>query len=212
MQCCRSDRALWAGAASALPRVVQFQQFWSDEKASECKGLSNSRKQPLHKAYDSIHVKLREYCLELRRLYSLIKTTLSKSTDLTEDAVIKAAIKGCRALKTKQLGQIYIILATCMGTPQSPHKQFTYEFYDSEGEFQCIKMTPLELFADLGTAFAPGDHIVMEHFPHYQSGKLYLQEQTQNIQGAREHTFVNTEMEDLEHAVVRILKADMPVK
>lgn len=99
----------------------------------------------------------------------------------------------------------------CLGTPPCANEKYTYEFYDKKGQYQAFKMTPLELYADLAPAFKPDQTISLVNQPNYELGKLYTVDRSQNVFGGRKTEYVNTEIEDLVQAVIKMIKADEPV-
>lgn len=156
-------------------------------------------------------VQLREHSLELRRLFQHTKTTILETTSLDDGAAIKAAVRACRARKEEQLSEIYTIITMCLGTPPSPHDKVTYEFYDKKGQYQSFRMTPLELFADLAPAFKPADCVSLVNQPNHELGKLYTVDRAQNVYGGKKTEYINTDIENLEQAVIKMIKADEPV-
>lgn len=109
------------------------------------------------------------------------------------------------------MGEIYTILSTCLGTPPAPDQRFTFDYYDKDGAYQDLKTTPLELFANLAPDFEPQDYVVIQNYPHRELGKLFTIDRWQNVKGGRQPLAVNTHIEDLEEAVIRMIKADIPV-
>lgn len=154
---------------------------------------------------------LREFALELRAMYATTMPILTGAGAMSEYAAAHLAIKACRARKQEQMGEIYVILATCLGTPPSPRKRFSYDFYDKDGKHQNLKMTPLEMFADLADGFKPQEYLTLWHRPDLQPAHRYKFDGDTNVVGAKGIEAVNTTMEVIEDAIVRMIKADLAV-
>lgn len=149
--------------------------------------------------------------MELRRLYHSTKAVVLETTGLSQSEAAQAAVRACRARKEEQLSEIYTIITMCLGTPPSPHEKYTYEFYDKKGQYQSFKMTPLELLADLAPAFKPAEYVSIVNQPNHELGKLYTVDRAQNVWGGRKTQYINVEMDHLEQAVIKMIKADEPV-
>jgi bleomycin hydrolase len=197
-----TDGGEWAFAIDLFERYGLVPQPLCPESFSS----SNSAKMD-----ELVNTKLREYSLELRKLYAHTKQTVLAQTQLTQASAEAAAVSACRIRKTEQLGEIYTVLSMCLGTPPSPNKQFKYEFYDKKGQYHLLETTPLELYKALEPVFKPADNISLVNQPNHELGKLYVMERGHNVYGGRDLLYVNTEIEDLEQAVVKLLKADEPV-
>lgn len=156
-------------------------------------------------------VQLRQHSLELRKIYETTMPVLTGSAGMTEEAAAQIALRTCRTRKKAQLGEIYTILATCLGTPPTPRKAFSYDFYDKNGQYQSLKMTPLELVADLAPAFKPKDHLTLWHRPDLPSAQRFNLTYVTNVQKSTGLDVVNTSIEVMENAVVKMIKADQPV-
>lgn len=144
-------------------------------------------------------------------MYNRTKNVILETTGLGQVEAIRAAVQACRTRKEEQLSEIYTIITMCLGTPPSANEKYTYEFYDKKGQYQSFKMTPLELYADLAPAFKPEDTISLVNQPNHELGKLYTVDRSQNVVGGRKTQYVNTQIEDLEQAVIKMIKADQPV-
>lgn len=147
----------------------------------------------------------------MRKIYQHTKCVCSQTNATDEEAAIKAAVRACRDRKEEQLREIYTILAICLGTPPSPDKKFTYEFYDKKGDFQSLNMTPLEMLADLAPAFKLSDCITLVNHPHLEVDKLYTVDRMQNVYGGKRTEYINLSIDKLEEAVINMIKADEPV-
>lgn len=148
---------------------------------------------------------------ELRRLYKHTKNVALQTANLSQAEAITAAVHACRARKEEQLSGVYTIITMCLGTPPSATEKYTYEFYDKKGQYQSFEMSPLELYADLAPAFKPQDTISLVNQPNHELGKLYTVERSQNVVGGKKTEYVNMQIEDLEQAVIKMIKADEPV-
>ena len=155
--------------------------------------------------------KLREFVLELQAMYTTNMPVLTGAGGMTEEAAAYLVLRACKKRKGEQMGVIYVILATCLGTPPSPKKRFSYDFYDKDGKHQNLQMTPLEMFADLAEGFKPQEHLTLWHRPDLEPAHRYEYENETNVVGGKGLDAVNTTMEVMEDAVVKMIQADLPV-
>lgn len=156
-------------------------------------------------------VQLRQHALELRKIYETTMPVLTGPAGMTQEAATQIALRTCRTRKKAQLGDIYTILATCLGTPPTPRKAFSYDFYDKKGKYQSLKMTPLELAANLAPAFKPKDYLTLWHRPDLPSAQHINLTYVTNVQKSTGRDAANTTIEVMEDAVVKMIKADQPV-
>lgn len=144
-------------------------------------------------------------------MYKHTKSVILETTSLGQAEAVRAASGACRARKDEQLSEIYTIITMCLGSPPAANEKMKYEFYDKSGKYQTFTMTPLELYADLAPAFKPDDTISIVNQPNHELGKLYTVDRSQNVVGGRKTQYVNIAIEELEQAVIKMIKADEPV-
>src|SRR6266516_5174653 len=81
------------------------------------------------------------------------------TTKLREDALVLRAkstkslsYSSLSSLKDEMLREIHLILTITLGPPPKPSKDFTWEFYDSNGKFHSIKTSPLKFSQELSSS------------------------------------------------------------
>lgn len=154
--------------------------------------------------------KLREYSLELRAIYKESQHAM-KSVDKSASEKAKMAIDACRSRKTQQMSEIYSILVMTLGAPPKPADTFRYEFYDKDKKFKLIESTSIELLKSLAPIFVPQDCISLINDPRNPLDELYTVQRLGNVWNARPVLYANTEPEVLEEAMIKMLKADLPI-
>lgn len=158
--------------------------------------------------------KLREYSLELREIYKTRLSLLQQQPSIShlgQEEVTELALRACRSRKTAQMGEIYTILAMMCGVPPKADEKLSFEFYDKNQKYQCLKATPKELYKSIESSFKASECISLINDPRNETSKLYTVQRLGNVWGARPVLYVNTESEALEKTVVKMLKADVPV-
>lgn len=143
--------------------------------------------------------KLREYALVLRQLAQ------QKGSDKAE--ALLAEKKG------KFMQEIHYILTIMSGPPPSPDEKFTWDYYDANGKFHKLSLTPKEFASSLSSKEATracGGTDVHELFslvndPRNEYGRLLTVDRLGNVVGGRPITYVNVDMD------VRVLSPTIPV-
>jgi bleomycin hydrolase len=86
--------------------------------------------------------KLREYALELRKLYDQAQVTLS-SLDKSDEEKKKLAILSARKRKEEQMEEVYRVLAIALGAPPKPNDAITWEYYDKDKKYHKVETSPV---------------------------------------------------------------------
>lgn len=131
--------------------------------------------------------KLREDALELRRL-------AAKSVN---------ARSSLGSVKEKMMREIHLILTLMLGPPPNPSKEFTWEYYDKNDKFQCVKTTPLRFASELSSGEsirANSGTDINEVFslvndPRNKYNELLSVSRLGNVVGLRGIRYVNVDME-----------------
>ncbi|KAI0046257.1 peptidase C1B bleomycin hydrolase [Auriscalpium vulgare] len=157
---------------------------------------------PLNKL---LKLKLREHELVLRRLHS----SLRAASPALADAEVVATL---RAKKEELLSEVYTIMSATLGVPPRPNDAFVWEYYDKDGKAGRWEGTPKEFLK----AFENKTHKVSDSFslindPRNEYSKLYTVDKLGNVWGGRPVLYVNTEIVNLKNAVIKSLKAGLPV-
>lgn len=107
------------------------------------------------------------------------------------------------------MASVWATISAALGSPPKPDEEFTWEYYDKAGKFGSFKGTPREfLRAHCGT---PTQSFSLIHDPRNPSEKLYTVAELGNVWAAREVLYVNTGIARLKAAVVKCVKAGVPV-
>lgn len=135
----------------------------------------------------------------------------SKSGSETKSGWKDQAIKICRARKKQQMSEVYRILAMLLGVPPNPTDKLRFDFTDKDKKFKSITMTPLEYYKSLAPEFDVDDLVVLANDPRHSTGKVYSAQLSDSFVGGRTSKYLNVEAEQLEDAVVKMIKEDMAV-
>jgi bleomycin hydrolase len=151
-----------------------------------------------------LKTKLREHSLVLRKL--------SKSLRLNSNMSDTEILASLRSKKEELLGEIYTIMAATLGTPPKPDAPFTWDYYDADSKPHTWKGTPLQFYKEFVDKRAdPAQSFSLINDPRNAYGKLYTVDKLGNVWGGRPVLYVNTEIDDLKQAVVKMIKAGLPV-
>ncbi|EKM54436.1 uncharacterized protein PHACADRAFT_174941 [Phanerochaete carnosa HHB-10118-sp] len=154
-----------------------------------------------------LKTKLREHALILRALHqSLLRAGHDGA----------AAASAARAKKEELMKEVYTIMTAALGVPPLPraHGQsepFVWDYYDKDGKPGHWEGTPQEFYAIAKGEHSPKDSFSLIHDPRNAFGKLYTVDKLGNIWGARPVLYVNTKIDDLKQAVVKMIQAGVPV-
>jgi bleomycin hydrolase len=121
--------------------------------------------------------------------------------------------------KAQFMREIHRILTLMLGPPPSPNSEFTWEYYDGDSKYHCVKKTPLRFSADLsdpstiralsGTDVHSLFSLVNDPRNKYMS--LLSVDRLGNVFGGRPITYVNVDMATIKSATIAMLRAGLPV-
>ncbi|CAL1707521.1 unnamed protein product [Somion occarium] len=152
-----------------------------------------------------LKTKLREHALILRSLASSLR---SSPRALSEEAVLATL----RAKKESLMKEVYTIMSATLGVPPSADEKFVWDYYDKDGKAAKWEGTPQEFYRSVATdKYPPADSFSLINDPRNEYGKLYTVDKLGNLWGGRPVLYVNTEIEQLKNAVVKMIKAGLPV-
>jgi bleomycin hydrolase len=135
-------------------------------------------------------------------------SSLRSNPSLSEES-IRATL---RSKKEELMAEVYTIMTATLGVPPKPDAPFTWDYYDAEGKAHTWKGTPLEFYkAFYAKSYAPSDCFSLINDPRNDYGKLYTVDKLGNVWGGRPVLYVNTKIDDLKMAVVKMVKAGIPV-
>ncbi|KAF1956956.1 peptidase C1B, bleomycin hydrolase [Byssothecium circinans] len=153
-----------------------------------------------------ITTKLREDAIRLRSLAS----------SASSPEALKSTVA---AEKEKMLREIHLILTLMLGPPPAPNEPFTWEYYDSDGNFKSIKTRPTAFAKELSdsrTVRALGGTDVHRLFslvndPRNPYNRLLSVKRLGNVWEGRPVTYVNVDMTIIKNACIDMLKKGFPV-
>ena len=147
--------------------------------------------------------RLRADALALRRLAS--SPTVSRSELTTK--------------REAMLRDVHRILTLTLGPPPSPVAPFAWEFYDADGTFRSLKITPQALAAELSSSASVAANngvrvhalFSLVHDPRNAYHTLLSVSRLGNVVEGRPITYVNVPIPTMKAACVKMLRAGMPV-
>lgn len=154
--------------------------------------------------------KLREYALELRELHATAMRSLADVQGKGIEAKREIAVQSARKRKEELMEEVYTILAISCGTPPKPDDEFTWEYLTEDKQFRSITTTPRKFYKEHVKVDA-SRAISLVHDPRTPMNKLVTVSRLGNVTGARPVLYVNTEIEGLKDAAIKLLKQDVPV-
>ncbi|THU87711.1 peptidase C1B, bleomycin hydrolase [Dendrothele bispora CBS 962.96] len=150
-----------------------------------------------------LKTKLREDALALRKL-----STELKASSMSAQTVTVAL----RAEKEKQMKEIYKIMTAVLGVPPMPNEKFVWEYYDADGKVGRWEGTPLEYYKAFSSKHYPAkDSFSLVNDPRNDYSQLITIDKLGNFWGGRRILYVNTEIENMKAAVIKMIKAGVPV-
>ncbi|KAI0699227.1 peptidase C1B, bleomycin hydrolase [Cytidiella melzeri] len=157
-----------------------------------------------------LKTKLREHALVLRSLASSFRASTG-SSELTS-----SHLAALRAKKEELMKEVYTVMSAILGVPPLPENggkapKFVWEFYDKDGKPGSWEGTPKEFYEIAKGDYSPADSFSLIHDPRNDYGKLYTVDKLGNLWGGRPVLYVNTEIDNLKNAVVKLIKAGQPV-
>ncbi|OCH87297.1 peptidase C1B bleomycin hydrolase [Obba rivulosa] len=164
--------------------------------------LHSSLSSPLNSL---LKTKLREHALILRDLSSSLRAS---SPHLSEDAILRTL----RAKKEDLMKEVYTVMSAVLGVPPKPDQKLVWDYYDKDGKAGTWEGTAREFYKTFAIdKYSPSDSFSLINDPRNEYGKLYTVDKLGNIWGARPVLYVNTQIENLKAAVVKMVKAGQPV-
>ncbi|KAL6310322.1 peptidase C1B bleomycin hydrolase [Sparassis latifolia] len=152
-----------------------------------------------------LKTKLREHALVLRSLASSLR---SAAQPLSEEAILSAL----RAKKEALMKEVYTVMSATLGVPPKAHEKFVWEYYDKDGKSGHWEGTALEFYKTFAIdKYSPSESFSLINDPRNEYGRLYSVDKLGNVWGGRPVLYVNTVMDDLKNAVVKMVKAGQPV-
>ncbi len=121
-------------------------------------------------------MKLREYNCELRALNS----------SLDADNVSPAhAVDAMRRRKDEMMKSVYDILCICLGTPPKADEKLSWEYYDRDGKFCKMEVSPSEFYHKYTGPHMAGDSFSLINDPRNKYDTLYSVDRLGNVWGGR---------------------------
>ncbi|KAF2642752.1 bleomycin hydrolase [Massarina eburnea CBS 473.64] len=153
-----------------------------------------------------ITTKLREDAIRLR--------TIASRANSPE--ALKSTVA---ALKEKMLREVHLILTLMLGPPPAANEPFTWEYYDSDGNFKSVKTRPTAFAKELSdsrTVRMLGGTDVHRLFslvndPRNPYNRLLSVKRLGNIWEGHPVTYVNVDMTTMKNACIDMLKKGFPV-
>jgi len=163
--------------------------------------LHSSLSAPLNKL---LKTRLREHALILRALAKSLRAS---------SVAEPAARATLRAKKEALLREVYTVMTATLGAPPLPDAKFTWDYYDKDGKALTWEGTPKQFYKEFANSkqYPVKDSFSLINDPRNEYKKLYTVDKLGNVWGGRPVLYVNTEIQDLKDAVVKSLKAGLPV-
>ncbi|KAK7687096.1 hypothetical protein QCA50_009597 [Cerrena zonata] len=151
-----------------------------------------------------LKLKLREHAIILRNMAS----SLRSSETLSEESIMASL----RAKKETLMKEIYTVMSATLGVPPPADEKFVWDYYDKDGKPATWEGTPKEFYRTLAVdKYSPADSFSLINDPRNAYSKLYTVDKLGNLWGGRPVLYVNTEIDQLKAAVVKMIKAGQPV-
>ncbi|KZV71198.1 peptidase C1B bleomycin hydrolase [Peniophora sp. CONT] len=150
-----------------------------------------------------LKTRLREHALILREL------TQSLRSQGVSAASAQATL---RAKKEELIAEVYNVMTATLGVPPLPDATFTWDYYDKDGKPHTWEGTPKQFYKDFTSKTYPvAESFSLINDPRNEYKKLYTVDKLGNVWGGRPVLYVNTQIDDLKNAVVKSIKAGIPV-
>jgi bleomycin hydrolase len=150
------------------------------------------------------------------------------TTKLREDGLIlrelaksssTSAAKAISARKEKMMQEIVRILTLTLGPPPVASEPFLWEYYNRDGKFKSLSISPLDFAASLNDSSALracGGTDVHNLFslvndPRNEYNRLLTVDHLGNVWGGRPITYVNVDTTTLKKACIGMLKNGYPI-
>jgi bleomycin hydrolase len=173
-----SDGGQWDMAANLVRKYgLVPQQLYPDSYNAKSSGAMDSL----------ITSKLREHALILRKMVKSADPSVRASIGDTKDSFIR---------------EIHSILTIMLGPPPCPTDAFTWQYYDANGKFHELHMTPIEFAAGLssrqGIRACQGIDVrelcSLINDPRNPYNRLLTIDRLGNVIGGRPITYINVDM------------------
>lgn len=138
--------------------------------------------------------KLREDGLRLRSAAAAAKGDVARTQKIAD-------------MKQRMMQDVIRIVTLCLGPPPAADEKFTWQFYNSSGQYKSVSLTPLE-FADITHVKR---FISLVNDPRNDFSRLLTVDHLSNVWGGRQVTYVNVDKNVLKQACVAMLKKGLPV-
>ena len=127
----------------------------------------------------------------------------AESWNLREMSRKGASEKALREYKVKVMGEIYRILALCLGEPPV---EFTWNYTDRDGKRHSIKTTPLEFFKSIVPQEFTDSRVMIMNDATHEYYKVYtIKDYTNAIEGVT-WTYLNLPADDIKQSVLASIK------
>ena len=131
--------------------------------------------------------KLREQGLKLREMAR------------SKDPLVQASVGDAKA---RFMQDIHGILTIMLGPPPSPAERFDWEYYDAQGRFHKLSISPVDFAAKLssreGVRACHGSDVrelySLVNDPRNEYGRLMTVDRLGNVVGGRPITYINTDL------------------
>ena len=127
-------------------------------------------------------------------------------TKLREDALALRAAKPkeVQAMKVKMLGEVYRMLALCLGVPPT---EFTWARYNSKGEFVSEKTyTPRAFYDEFVGEDLENNYIMVMNNPAVEYGKVYEIEYDRHVYDGQNWVYLNLPIEKIKEMAIASIK------
>ncbi len=127
-------------------------------------------------------------------------------TKLREDALALRAAKPkeVQALKVKMLGEVYRMLALCLGVPPT---EFTWARYNAKGEFVSEKTyTPKAFYNEFVGEDLENNYIMVMNNPAVEYGKVYEIEYDRHVYDGQNWVYLNLPIEKIKEMAIASIK------
>ena len=128
------------------------------------------------------------------------------ATKLREDALVLRAAKAkeTQALKVQMLGEIYRMLALCLGVPPT---EFTWARYNAKGEFVSEKTyTPKSFYQEFVGEDLENNYIMVMNNPAVEYGKVYEIEYDRHVYDGQNWVYLNLPVEKIKEMAIASIK------
>ncbi|KAL7409099.1 peptidase C1B bleomycin hydrolase [Mrakia frigida] len=138
------------------------------------------------------------------RLNTLLTSYLRQSALGLRKLIASGASKeDVRRQKEANMEHVYKVLAISLGSPPKPDVKFLFEYYDKDGKFGKLEMTPLEFSKKYAGPYPYVESFSLIHDPRNAYNQTYGVDRLGNIWNGRKVLYVNAEINRLKDAVVK---------